>query len=170
MSSTSRDTLIKISEAVRDHLTQQKALSVMMKGEQEACRYIQPQTGNRCAVGCLLDDQFYLPVFEGIAVPSNLVIRDNLTSEDPDWKSEGLAMQGLQDALLKSLQLRGFDVWEWTDNLHDLLNNWQIYHDSQQDHCNPMYRRWLTLEQMGDPESADDSPQAAHEEFVRRLN
>lgn len=77
--------LEQISERIRDHLTNQKAQSIL--ADNFTCLYRGPE-GRMCAVGCLIDDAHYDTAFEGqsaaeprviVAVLNSLVVDPSVT-------------------------------------------------------------------------------------------
>lgn len=96
----SKERIIEISETIRDHLIKQNAQA---KNEGD-CQYMAAD-GKMCAVGCLLKPEHYNPEFEGCGI-------DHV----------GLA-HAVSDSLGVELSLMG------DDPLHELLSEWQGYHD-----------------------------------------
>lgn len=161
----SQEILIKISAFIRDHLTQQKARSVIGIGDAEKCRYRQPGSTSKCAVGCVLFDDLYDEKFENKTVSSIVLAQQLSGSECPEHQERGRILGRFKHALLKSLQLRGFEVTEWSEELSGLLTGWQIYHDATTMNCRPMYNRWLESLKEGE-EKTEDSPAEAHARYV----
>jgi hypothetical protein len=90
-------TLIEVSEKIRDHLIKQKAKSE--DSVTGACKY-RSENGLMCAVGCLINDEHYSPMFEGlIAINTNI---------------------------LGAVQASGIEV---NDGVTALVRGWQCYHD-----------------------------------------
>lgn len=93
--------LVKISELIRDHLLAQHARS--MTGG--SCKY-RAHDGKMCAVGCLIEKEFYRPEFEGHGV------------------------NAVMDAVVWSLRKRGvLNNLVVPNELDTLLGWWQEYHD-----------------------------------------
>jgi len=70
----------QIFDKVVDHLLaqQEKSVSCYQKGISAMCAY-RGTEGRKCALGCLIADEFYSPELEG-ATPSENKIRDALTN------------------------------------------------------------------------------------------
>ena len=110
--------LITVSERIRDHLLQQKALSHNSDG---VCLY-RGIKGRSCAVGCLIKDKHYTSELECVGVEENSVFDAVLVS---------LA----EDDLVFTKREEG--------RLVKLLLNWQGYHDSKGLELSHSYLGWL---------------------------
>lgn len=93
-------TLIEISEKIRDHLIQQGRVS-SDNASASMCLY-RTEDGAKCAVGCLISDEFYSSKLEHNPASAQLV----------------------KSAICKSLGI------EWNDMLAHVLKEWQFYHDT----------------------------------------
>ena len=113
----------EIFDTVLDHLREQGKASV---GRSNECRY-RGEDGTSCAVGCLLPDELYHPLIEGVAV-EQLLGADSLPSSYKSHAHEILPIMArieghlgaehlkllkeLQDAHDMSLSLKGLPAWE----------------------------------------------------------
>jgi hypothetical protein len=102
----------QLFDEVAVHLMTQMKTSV---GEWGSCRYF-GTNGRRCAVGCLIDPQYYNPYFEGVAVHSAIDHRRSPLLSALE-KSLGFRLTGDEVLLLSSLQ-----------KVHDayLVDRWHI--------------------------------------------
>lgn len=105
--------LQQVNQRIAAHLAQQKAPA--MDGVN--CRY-RAVDGNRCAVGCLIDDQAYAPSMEGAGA------------------NETVIMQAVRGSL-ERLGLTAAALPGWDHRLSTLLRTWQEYHDRLEG-----YARW----------------------------
>lgn len=105
--------LEQISEKIRDHLTNQKEQS----RNGGSCAY-RSHTGARCAVGCLVNDDFYSWVLEGLSVRRPAVLNAVCASLGIEYVTAAP-----QDKRL----------------LMDMLIQWQKYHDHPDA---GMYAQW----------------------------
>lgn len=119
-------TPVQISEKIRDHLIAQNAQARSKAG---ACRY-RGENGTMCAVGCLIKDEFYSAV-----------------------SMEGVGVAGVH--VTAALNRSGI-VFTRDDQIHDLLSNWQAYHDD-------IYAGWLAK-----PDEFS-SPQSTHERLMENF-
>lgn len=94
-------TLLQISEKIRDHLIAQKAKSKLNSSDTAACLY-RSESGNMCAVGCLIPDELYTVKLE----------------------NNGMRTTAVTEVINKTLKLQ-------LDRASvDCLQYWQNYHDS----------------------------------------
>lgn len=115
-------TLRQLSERVRDHLIQQDAKSM----EGTSCAY-RGEGGAMCAVGCLIDDENYVPSLEGDSA-----------------QTTGVAA-AVENSLGFKLKL----------NAHQLLARWQSYHDGTMDGAG--YGEWLAGAKHASPDIFHDA-------------
>lgn len=131
----------EVSERVRDHLTKQNA-QALENTAPRGCRY-HSRDGKMCAVGCLIDAKHYSWDFEGATIADGAVF----------------------DAVLSSLEAAGTHArrlsFEDLCTLRDVLDDWQVYHDSAR-FDGLHYVKWLTTD---DPYA---SPAAEHERIMNR--
>ena len=80
-----------------------------MNSDKVLCLYRDPDSGNRCFIGALIQD------------------------EDYDPKIEGRAIRGydstLETAVVRGLNALGIEIEELGDDLRDTLNHLQVIHD-----------------------------------------
>lgn len=100
--------LEQISERIRDHLTNQKAQSILP--DNFTCRYRGPE-GRMCAVGCLIDDAHYDPAFEGQSAAETRVIAAVLYSLVVDPSVTVVALGHMLDAWQCYHDSGGYDRW-----------------------------------------------------------
>jgi hypothetical protein len=66
----------EIYETVKQHLLTQNSKAIVFDGENQSCAYRTPDN-KKCAVGCLIKNEFYFPLIEGKEIYNNLV-KDSL--------------------------------------------------------------------------------------------
>lgn len=106
-------TLLEVFEKVRFHLLTQKSKSHVAPG---LCVY-RGSNGSKCAVGCLIKDEFYNPSFEGKACNHVTIVNALVASEVESYDKQMLRMLlNLQDIH------DNFDPEHWERLLTDFYN------------------------------------------------
>lgn len=130
-------TLVQLSETIRDHLIKQRGKSVSDHG---SCKY-RSDAGLMCAVGCLINDDAYVPGLEG------------KMADDP--------------CITDALKLSGVLVDETASQL---FRAWQSYHDSFYESCDVLstktyrYTDWVNK-----PSNEPNSPTHFHDMILKEL-
>lgn len=113
-------TIREVSEKIRDHLTQQRARATF-DSRGGSCRYYDPSTGNKCAVGCLIPEGKYHPEMEGAAI-----------HREPGYDKRAY---DIREVLSEEY---GID-FQRHENVA-FLRDWQQYHDSGD------YAQWIKFD------------------------
>lgn len=91
-----------VFDTIARHLLTQNAKSMLEGPDRDACAY-RGSGGRQCAIGCIIKDEFYNPLQEGV----------------------GLGGQRVSEAVTYSLGIDGMD----TGHLYGMLGHLQYIHD-----------------------------------------
>ena len=84
--------------------------------DKSMCYYRDPDTGNRCFIGALIQDEDYDPKIEGLSIRSK------------GYKAVGSGAK-LQVAVVRGLNAMGIEIDELSDDLCDTFDELQVIHD-----------------------------------------
>lgn len=84
--------------------------------DKSMCYYRDPDNGNRCFIGALIQDEDYTPAIEGVSVRSR------------GYKPFG-AGATLEVAVVRGLNAMGIEIDELNDDIREDLERLQIIHD-----------------------------------------
>lgn len=115
----------EIFDKVCAHLLAQKGKAV---GEFDACLY-RASDGRKCAVGCLIEDEYYSPAIEGVSVP--------YTKQVPQNYALSKEIQSRIELLFHALEASGIPEATWPlvkelQQVHDYYNSCNWYKQLKQ--------------------------------------
>ena len=84
--------------------------------DKSMCYYRDPDNGNRCFIGALIQDEDYRPEVEGVSVRSR------------GYKPFG-AGAVLELAIVRGLNAMGIEIDELNDDIRSVLEQFQLFHD-----------------------------------------
>ena len=84
--------------------------------DKSMCYYRDPDNGNRCFVGALIQDEDYRPEIEGVSVRSR------------GYKPFGAAAT-LELAIVRGLNAMGIEIDELSDDIRETFEELQVIHD-----------------------------------------
>ena len=84
--------------------------------DKSMCYYRDPDNGNRCFIGALIQDEDYDPKIEGLSIRSK------------GYKAVGSGAK-LQVAVVRGLNAMGIEIDELSDDLCDTFDELQVIHD-----------------------------------------
>ena len=109
-----------IYDRVKKHAIKQGDIAYDCDGD--AC-YYRTLTGCKCAIGCLIDDEHYTPLLEGLSVNDNLVIKALVASGIISLK------EGDDLLFLESIQSShdiAMNHEEWLQNLSRVAREYEL--------------------------------------------
>lgn len=121
----------EIEDRIIEHLETQKKPAMDTSGY-KMCAY-RSQEGLKCAVGCLISDEYYDPVAETAGLYYQKVTGGV-------WASSRGELDLVGDALARMLNNAGIPA---TEEIKQLLHEWQNRHDDQENwgdngYCGPL--------------------------------
>ncbi len=101
-------TKLEIFEKVESHLLRQGKRSVYVIKDTERYAY-RGNNGTQCAIGCLIKDEFYLPILEGLIVYDSRVV------------------DAVERSIGRKLERDEVDMLEFLQGIHDCneVNEWK---------------------------------------------
>lgn len=114
---------VEVVEYVRDFLLNQgkKSMSMPNSNNDTKCAY-RGEKNSKCAIGCIIDDKFYSPYFEGNrAVDANMNVNkeifEALQKSTPNWKIDLNVIDTMQ-----TIHDR-YEVDLWDSQFNALISN-----------------------------------------------
>lgn len=115
----------EIFNTVATHLLKQNAQC----GDQLGCRYFDPATGRKCAVGCLIPPERYDAQFEGCSIGSILdVLMGLYKGEDMLDDSQHQLLNVLIDAGVGTTSIDTLELLDELQQIHDNIKvaDWKL--------------------------------------------